>query len=140
MVNAGLFDVLRGRFYDGTPVASASDHTHRMQSVMSNLNRLFNTRQGTIEHLPEYGLPDAATIYRDAKYPVEELRKNIREAVEKFEPRMRRVHIERQADDHEQMRLSFLITGELENGERVRFRTEFGTSDLVAVSPWAQHY
>lgn len=107
---------------------------------MSNLNRLFNTRQGTLEHLPEYGLPDPATIYRDAKYPVEELRKNIREAVEVYEPRLRRVHIERQADDREQMRLSFLITGELENGERVRFRTEFGTSDLVEVKPWAQNY
>lgn len=140
MIKAGLYDVLRGRFYDGTPVASVSEQAQRQQSVLSNLNRLLNTRQGALEHLPDYGLPDAATIYRDAEYPVEELRKDIREAIEKYEPRLRRIHIERQQTDDGQMRLAFLITAQLDNGERVRFRTEFGANDLVQVSPWAQRY
>ncbi len=140
MKQAGLFDILRGRFYDGTPVSSVGERTMRLQSVMSNLSRLLNTRQGSIEHLPDYGLPDAATIYRDADYPIEQLRKDIREAIEKYEPRLRRIHIERQTNEGDEMRLAFLITAQLEDGERVRFRTEFGTSHLVEVSPWNRRY
>lgn len=140
MQQAGLFDILRGRFYDGTPVASVGERSQRLQSVMSNLSRLLNTRQGALEHLPDYGLPDAATIYRDADYPIEQLRKDIREAIEKYEPRLLRVHIERQSNEGDEMRLAFLITAQLQDGERVRFRTEFGTSNLVEVSPWTRSY
>lgn len=137
-MQAGLYDMLRGRFYDGTPIEAASERRQRVLSVLSNLNRLLNTRQGSIAHLPDYGLPEPATIYRDAEYPIEELRKDVKEVVEKYEPRLRRVHIERHRNGDNQMRLSFLISAELESGERVRFRTVFATSDLVEVSPWAQ--
>ncbi|GAB4255126.1 MAG: type VI secretion system baseplate subunit TssE [Thermoleophilia bacterium] len=135
-MQAGLYDVLRGRFYGGTMLADVPEHERRIQSVMSNLNRLFNTRQGSLAHLPDYGLPEAATIYRDAEYPIEELRKNIKEVVEKYEPRLRRVHITHQGTDDDRFRLSFLITAELERGERVRFQTTFATNDLVHVRRW----
>lgn len=140
MIQSGLYDVLRGRFYDGTPIATVDERQHRLQSVLSNLNRLLNTRQGTIQHLPTYGLPDAATIYRDAEYPIEELRRDIKEAIETYEPRMRRIHIERRPNDEGEMRLSFLISAELQDGERVRFVTNFGSNDLVKVAPWARGY
>ncbi len=136
-MQAGLYDVLRGRFYDGTPVAATPEQEQRLSSVLSNLNRLFNTRQGALPHLPGYGLPEAAIIYRDAQYPVEELRLNIKEAVERYEPRLRRVRIERQPDADDDIRIAFLILAELQDGVRVRLQTKISTNDLVHVSPLA---
>ncbi len=136
-MDAGLYDVLRGQFYDGTPLPDVPQKDQRLKSVLSNLNRLFNTRRGALPHMPEYGLPEAAIIYRDAQYPLEELRKNIREAVENYEPRLRRVRVDRQPDADDSNRIAFLISGELQNGDRVRLQTKISTNDLVQVSPLA---
>lgn len=133
----GLYDVLRGRFYDGTPVSAVPEREQRLHSVLSNLNRLFNTRRGALPHLPDYGLPEAAIIYRDAQYPIEELRQNIKEAVERYEPRLRRIRVERQPDGDDHERIAFLITAELEDGQRVRLQTTISTNDLVQINPLA---
>jgi type VI secretion system protein len=134
-MQAGLYDVLRGRFFDGTPCDAVPEHEQRSRSVLSNLSRLFNTRKGALHHLPDYGLPEAVTIYRDATYPIEELRQHIKEAVGRYEPRLRRVRIERLPDADDDIRVAFLISAELQDGERVRFQTMFSTSDLVEVHP-----
>lgn len=135
-MRTSLYDVLRGRFYDGTPVDVVPEREQRLHSVLSNLNRLFNTRQDALLHLPEYGLPEAAAIYRDADYPIAELQKDIKEAVERYEPRLRRVHVERLADADDDIRLSFLISAEMEDGEKVRFKTTIAANDLVHVDSY----
>ena len=130
-MQAGLFEALSGRFEDGTPVDMVGEDRHRLLSVIDNLNRLFNTRQGTIEHLPNYGLPELTTIYRDNQETIEFLRRSIRETVERFEPRLRRVRVtpqESRADGW----LVFLLAGELLGGERVQFETRF--ADQVHVN------
>ena len=61
-----LFDVLEGRFGGGAPVESVPSDEHLLHSIVGNLERLFNTRQGSLPHLPDYGLPDLATIQRES--------------------------------------------------------------------------
>lgn len=132
-MQAGLFEVLRGYFSNGTPLESVHEQQHRITSVIDNLNRLFNSRQGTIDHLPDYGLPNLSEIYRDAPETIELFRGAIRETVEKYEPRMRRVRVTHQPSDPHAGRLVFLLTGELVGGERVQFETTF--ADQVRVNP-----
>jgi type VI secretion system protein len=132
-MSLALFDILEGRFGGGDPVESVSSDEHRVYSIAANLERLFNTRQGAVPHLPGYGLPDLASIQRDAPAAAEALRKELREAVQTYEPRLARVRVEAGAPDAHAMRLSYLISGEVAPGHRVQFETVFGSQEAARV-------
>ncbi|NBB85891.1 MAG: type VI secretion system baseplate subunit TssE [Bacteroidetes bacterium] len=134
-MEASVFDVLTGSFVEDRPIASVSEERHRFLSVMSNLNRLFNSRQGSVKHLPDYGLPDISTVYREAPRSIDALRRSIKQVVQKYEPRLHRVHVEHQDTDAFDMRLIFLLTAEMSDGRRVQFRTTFESQDTAHVRP-----
>ena len=135
----GLYDVLRGRFHDRTPVATVPESGQRLQSVMSNLTRLFNTRQGSIDHLPDYGLPDTSSVYYNAPYAIDGLRQAVKEVVQKYEPRLEKIYVEYQGSETlEDVRVTFLISAQLDSGERVRFQTTFASDDLVQVNRYTR--
>jgi type VI secretion system protein len=138
-LEAGIIDVLLGHFSNGEPVMSGSTEHHRVLSIIDNLNRLFNTRRGSIMHLPDYGLPDITQVYRDLPYSIDGLRTAIKEVVEKYEPRLRRVRVETQektTDEKFDMRISFIVRGEMLKGQRVQFQTVFTSNELAHVFPW----
>lgn len=132
-MRAGLFDTLTGVFDDGRRLETVAEDDHLILSITSNLNRLFNTRRGAIEHMPDYGLPDISEVYRDMPDSAVLLQNAIREAVEKYEPRLRRVRIEHTQTDRYAMRLEFILTGELMNRQRVKLQTTFSSNELAAV-------
>ena len=135
-MRAGIFDVLVGHFADGQRIDATPEEDHLLLSVMSNLNYLFKTRRGALVHLPDYGLPDITEIYRDIPDSVLKLRQSIRHAIERYEPRLRRVRVDPQDNEPFEMRLTFLVTGELPNRQPVRFRTTFSSNEGAAVRPW----
>jgi type VI secretion system protein len=134
-MEASLYDVLRGTFIDGRRLASVSRETWRERSIISNLDRLMNTRRGALSHLPDYGLPDLSDVYRDMPGSIIELQGAIESAVETYEPRLRRVRVEHQATDRYAMQLVFLLTAESLDGERIRFRTTFSSEEEARVTP-----
>ncbi len=138
-MEAGLIDALVGHFLDGQVVADGDPGLNRITSIVDNLTRLFNTRRGSIAHLPDYGLPDISQVYRDLPFSIDGLRSAIRDVVEKYEPRLRRVRVEKQEKDKAEerdARVSFIVTGELLKGQKVQFQTTFSSSDLAEVRPW----
>ena len=135
----GLLDVLLGQFLDGRRLEEGDPAQNRLSSIVDNLTRLFNTRRGSIAHLPDYGLPDISQVYRDLPYSMDGLRTAIREVVEHYEPRLRKVRVETQEKDSDEefdMRVSFIVTAELLKGQRVQFQTTFTSNDLAEVRPW----
>ena len=108
-MKCGLFDALAGRFADGTRLADVPESDHRLRSILGNLGRLFNTRRGTLLHVPEFGLPDLSDVSRAAPAEVESVRRAIRESVERFEPRLRRVRVDRDVSDPSSPYLVFLL-------------------------------
>ncbi len=138
-MKAGLYDVLRGRYHNRTPFEAVPESAQRLQSVMSNLTRLFNTRQGSIAHLPDYGLPDTSSVYHHAPYAVDGLRQAVTEVVQKYEPRLRKIYVKHQSTEvSDDMRVTLLISAQLDTGERVRFQTTFASADLVHVQHWTR--
>ena len=135
-MKAGLFDVLTGEFAGNQPLDAVAESDYLRMSVLSNLNYLFNCRRGSLEHLPDYGLPDITEIYRESPDSVVRLRKSLKEAIEKYEPRLRRVRVDPQDANPYEMRLVFLVSGELPNREPVRFRTTFSSVEAARVRPW----
>ena len=122
-----IIDVLHGRTGDGDGAL--------VQSVIDNLGRLLNTRRGSVGHLPEYGLPDLTEIYRDVPESIEALRRAVREAVEAYEPRLRRVRVTHEASDPYEMQIVLVLHGELPDRQRIELRTTFSSADVVRVSP-----
>lgn len=132
-MDAGLYDVLLGHFADETRVETAAPAERRVRSVVSHLGYLFNTRRGSLQHLPDYGLPDVAEVYRDMPDSVEPLRTAIREVVERYEPRLKRVRVEQADTDLHAMRLVFIVSGQTVGGDRVRLETTFSSSDPAEI-------
>ncbi len=135
-MDAGLIDVLSGHFLNGQSLADVDEHQHRVLSILDNLNRLFNTRRESIAHLPDYGLPDITQVYRDLPYSIEGLRQAVKETVEKYEPRLRRVRVDHQSGNPYEMRITFILSAELMRGQKVQFQTTFASHDLAEVRAW----
>jgi type VI secretion system protein len=135
-MEASIYDVLRGTFGDGRRLESVSRSTWRERSILSNLDRLMNTRQGALSHLPDYGVPDLSDVYRDMPGSIAELQQSIANAVETYEPRLRHVRAEHQETDQYAMQLVFLLTAKTLDGDRVRFRTVFSSDEEARVAPF----
>jgi type VI secretion system protein len=132
-----LFENLTGHFLDGTPVDAVPANSRGIMSIMDHLNRLFNTREGSLPHLKDYGLPDISEIYRKMPHGIEELQKAIKRTVEKYEPRLVKVKVTPRETDPTDFRLVFILSGELaEGGGLVRFQTTFTSLGNSSIAPW----
>jgi type VI secretion system protein len=132
-MKCGLFDALTGRFADGSSLSDVPEGDHRLKSIIGNLGRLFNTRRGTLLHVPEFGLPDITNVSRAAPSEVESIRRAIRESAERFEPRLRRVRVDHDTSDPASQSLVFLLSAEIAQIGKVQFQTTIRSDDLVDV-------
>jgi type VI secretion system protein len=127
-MRSSIYDALRGGFEcDDRPFYRIPPERRRVLSIVDNLDRLFNTRRGTIEHMPDYGLPDISEIYRDIPDSIPDLQSAIQQTVEKYEPRLTNVqvvHKEREEDRFD-MKLTFLLSALLVGRNKIRFETTF---------------
>jgi len=135
-MNQGLFESITGHFLDGTPVTSVAPASRRIVSIMDHLNRLFNTREGSLPHLKDYGLPDISDIYRKMPHGIEELQKAIKRTIERYEPRLHKIKVAPKDTDPKEFRLVFILTGELREGGLVRFQTTFTSMGTSSIAPW----
>jgi type VI secretion system protein len=135
-MNQGLFESLTGQFLDGTPVDSVPQKSRRILSIMDHLKRLFNTREGSLAHLEDYGLPDISEIYRKMPDGIDELRDAIKRAVEKHEPRLKNIRVVQREAEGVTFSMEFILSAELREGGLVRFQTVFTSTGNSSVSPW----
>ena len=135
-MNQGLFESLTGVFYDGTPLDAVPVADRRIVSIKDNLTRIFNTREGLLPHLAGYGLPDITEIYRTMPHGIERLEEAIVSTVEKHEPRMRNVKVQRQHGAEHAMTLAFTITGEVPGYGNITFQTMFYTNGQSSIASW----
>lgn len=133
MVQA-LYEVLHGSYGDGTPVAAAGSEAMAL-SVLDHLRRLLNARAGSLQHLPEYGLPDLPSLYAELPYSAERLGEAIRRTVERFEPRLEQLHLTVLARPGCAGVLSVELSGRLPAGDPVRFESVFEPGGGARVFP-----
>jgi len=104
--------------------------------VRTHLALLLNTRQGAIQNLPDYGLPDVSAFYSDYPASLGELRSFLERLVKKYEPRLLNARVRLIGSDAKEFRASFLITGEIEENQektRVQYQTTISSSGHAAV-------
>jgi len=104
--------------------------------VRTHLALVLNTRRGAVPNLPDYGLPDVTSFYSDYPASLGELRAQVERLVKKYEPRLLNARVRLIGSDDKEFRVSFLITGEVEEaGEttQVQYRTTISSSGQANV-------
>jgi type VI secretion system protein len=90
------------------------ENTQRLaDSVQANLQRVLNSRHGVTPIREDYGIPDISDMVHLFPDATAELRNGIKSAIEKFEPRLRRVNVKHAPDPDDPLSMRFEITAEL---------------------------
>ncbi|MFQ5773100.1 MAG: type VI secretion system baseplate subunit TssE [Kiloniellaceae bacterium] len=112
------------------------DPARLAESVARHLTRMLNVRQGSVITLPDYGMPDFNDLFVRFPDGLNAIRRAIKDSVEKYEPRLRRVAVQYVLDEEDPLNLRFKITARLVIGDRaepVAFETLIGDSGRVQV-------
>ncbi|WP_321908762.1 MULTISPECIES: type VI secretion system baseplate subunit TssE [unclassified Paraburkholderia] len=119
-----LYDMLLGQI-GGESLDAYDDRTLECLSVQHNVQRILNTRAGSLKHLPDYGLPDLTNIYMALPASAHQLRDQMQVTLLKYEPRIRSIDVSILANDDPGVLVSFEMTCHLKKAGLVRFGTYF---------------
>lgn len=136
-MQVGLMDALLGEFDDGVSIHSVSEEQQQIVSIITHLRRMFNCRRGTIQHLPDYGLPDISEVYEKMPDSIMLLRDAILTCIKKYEPRLKNVRITEKKETEFVFRIRFLISAQLSTGGRLNLETIFTVNDNAEITPIA---
>lgn len=116
-------------------VATRTDTKYRcIDSILSHLQRILNTRQGSVLLAGDYGIPDFLDFLRTHPESVHQMERSIGSTVEKYEPRLSEVTVTYQPEE-DSLSLRFRIVATLTSESRkVCFQTLVDGSGRVHVS------
>jgi len=106
------------------------------RSILRNLQNIFNTRQGSVLTLAEYGSPDFNDLVDQFPDAIMEIRKSILYNVKQYEPRLKNIRVRHIADEENPLDLKFEISGQLNLGKSrtsVAFTTIMGDSGRIKI-------
>lgn len=85
-----------------------------MASVAAHLAKMLSTRAGSVQTLPDYGLPDLNDMRLSLHDSLQQARIAIERFIEAYEPRLRQVRVVSLPRHHDPLSLSFAIEGLLQ--------------------------
>src|SRR5690606_22198470 len=113
-----------------------------MASVAAHLAKMLSTRAGSVQTLPDYGLPDLNDMRLSLHDALQQARMAIERFIEQYEPRLKQVRVISLPRTHDPLRQAFAIDAMLElDGLRrqVSFSASLDGSGQVNVNPGASH-
>lgn len=126
-----------GREPGGSRKRTSEDVDLLLASVQRHLVRLLNARLGMSEAASDYGLPALTDTGYNTAEAERMLLESIRVAVEKYEPRLKRVRVTRVMENSRPQRMSFRIDAALvtQAGEqKIWYQTQLGGKGRFEVS------
>ena len=109
-----------------------------VSSIINHLQRLLNSRQGSVPIAADYGIPDITNFPGDDLTAMaKEMEKSLRQVIEKFEPRLRDVRISFLPAEDVVLALRFKIEAFLvdeADNISVAFETEVSPEGKIQVS------
>jgi len=141
--NISLYDLLVGQFaseathpdnIDTNKFEQMSEEKKLRQSIIENLQMVLKTRQGSVIHLPDFGMPDILHVYFESGNSIDPIKKQIRDTILKYEPRISDVRIDKTDFDQKNMRISFKIVASIkESVNQEVLLTEFSTTGWTKI-------
>lgn len=143
MENISLYDLLIGQFAseENNPDSISinmfeqlSEEKKLRQSIIENLQMVLKTRQGSVQHLPDFGMPDILQVYFNSGNSIDPIRKQIKDTILKYEPRIGNVQVTKTEFDQKNMRISLRIVASIkENPNKEILLTEFSTTGWTKI-------
>ncbi len=124
MPRPSLYEILYGNFAGGLELNQVSEEEQVILSVLDNMQRILNTRAGSLKHLPDYGLPDMTTILQGMPGTAHQLMRVLSDVLLKYEPRIKRVDVTMQ-EQTQPGELHYVIDAEFKDAGLVRYGTTF---------------
>lgn len=78
---------------------AVSENTQVILSVLDNMQRILNTRAGSLKHLPDYGLPDMTKILQGMPGTAHQLIGTLSQVLLKYEPRLKGIQVTMQEQE-----------------------------------------
>ncbi len=100
-------------------------------SIIGHLQRILNTRQGSVPIREDFGVPDFTNVAGSiATGSTREIEKSINEVIEKYEPRVKSPRISFKAQQDDVFSMRFELQGDIEVDDR-RIPIQF----MTAITP-----
>jgi type VI secretion system protein len=104
------------------------------QSIVENLKMVLQTRQGSVLHLPDFGIPDVLQEYFDSGNSLDPIKKKIRDTILKYEPRISEAKVLKSDFDPNNMRISLKIIATIKEAPgKEMLLTEFSNTGWTKV-------
>ncbi|WP_072571166.1 type VI secretion system baseplate subunit TssE [Enterobacter sp. SA187] len=132
MAQPSLYEMLTGNFTGGFDIHQVSEENQVIISVLDNMQRILNTRQGSLSHLPDYGLPDMSKILQGMPRTAHSLLDTLSATLLKYEPRLKRIQVVL-LPQHMPGQLEYAIDAELHDFGIVRYDTAFMPEGRVLI-------
>lgn len=126
----------RIRSLEREPIRRGSGDQGRLKrSLLSHLQRILNTRQGNVAIAEDYGVPDFTDFLQAMPESVSEIERNIKKAIDKYEPRLSGARVSYLPDEDDVLMLRFQIAATLsaEEGRKILFETVIDADGRVRV-------
>lgn len=124
MPQPSLYEMLFGNFAGGIDLHQVSEENQVILSVLDNMQCILNTRAGTLNHLPDYGLPDMTKILQGMPGTAHMLIETLSAVLLKYEPRLKSLTVQL-LEQMQPGELRYAIDAELKGAGLVRYGTEF---------------
>ncbi len=118
--------------------ASRTDIGKLRDSVILHLKRLLNTRQGSVQTAPDYGMPDLSEFVYSFPESVTKMQNSIASIIEKFEPRLKSVRVNHCPNPDDALIIKLEITAQLvvpgtDQRNSCCFETTIGSSGHIDI-------
>lgn len=127
-----LYEILIGNFTGGLPLELANEEDQVILSVLDNIQRILNSRAGTLSHLPDYGLPDMTKILQGMPGNSHKLIDTLSGVLLKYEPRLQSLDVTL-LEQKVPGELRYVIDAKLKGIGLVRYGTEFMPEGRVLI-------
>jgi len=131
-LNPSLYETLLQNFDGDLDLHQVNEEDQHTLSVLDNLQRILNSRAGTLAHLPDYGLPDMGQILQGLPGSAHVLMQAMEKTLVKYEPRLVSVHIER-LEQALPGHLEYSLDVRLNSGRQVTFGTTLAAEGKALV-------
>ena len=115
----------------------ARDNSRLVRSILNHLERILNTRQGSVPIAEDFGVPDFTNLPgSSASESTREIERSIRSVIQKYEHRLTGVTINFASHSEDVFSLRFWISAKLAGEEDISlsFNTVIGTDGKINVS------
>ena len=92
--NPSLYEMLLGNFAGGLEQRLVEEDDQHVLSVLDNLQRILNSREGALSHLPDYGLPDMSMILQGLPATAQNLMQSMAQMLLRYEPRLAAIEVQ----------------------------------------------